>query len=79
MKENVLDVLMYLFENYIDSELDMFPDQDSLRIELMDAGFTHTEVEKAFTWLEGLASLKESSGDNLPSAKHAIRMVSCYS
>ena len=34
MKENVLDVLMYLFETYVDAEDDPEPDQNELRIEL---------------------------------------------
>lgn len=55
MKENVLDVLMYLFENYLDDDTDVQPDRESLRIELEEAGFPNTEVTKAFEWLEGLA------------------------
>jgi len=74
MKENVLDVLMYLFENYMDSEIAMFPDQESLKTELMDAGFTHNEVDKAFDWLEGLASLKEQAMHTIPLANRSIRL-----
>ena len=39
MKENVLDVLMYLFETYVDTEEDPEPDQHELRDELSRAGF----------------------------------------
>lgn len=74
MKENVLDVLMYLFENYMDSEIAMFPDQESLKTELMDAGFTNNEVDKAFDWLEGLASLKEDAINTIPVANNSIRI-----
>ena len=74
MKENVLDVLMYLFENYMDSEIAMFPDQESLKMELMDAGFTNNEVDKAFDWLEGLASLKEDAINTVPVANNSIRV-----
>lgn len=56
MKENVLDVLMYLFENYLDDETDVQPDREILRIELEEAGFDRHEVNKAFNWLEGLAA-----------------------
>ena len=55
MKENILDVLMYLFENYMDEEILVNYDQELLKIELMEAGFPSIEVSKAFTWLEGLA------------------------
>ncbi len=55
MKENVLDVLMYLFENYIYDEPDDTPDRDSLRSTLLEAGFSAGEISKAFNWLDVLA------------------------
>ena len=63
MKENVLDVLMYLFENYMNSESGQESDQDSLRQELEDAGFHRGEIYKAFAWLEELA---EQQGEKTP-------------
>lgn len=62
MKENVLDVLMYLFENYMDEEDIINPDRDELKVELQEAGFGNGEVEKAFSWLDGLASLSNIDG-----------------
>lgn len=62
MKENVLDVLMYLFENYMVEQVETNPDQETLKVELAEAGFARAEINKAFTWLEGLALLQE----NLP-------------
>jgi len=55
MKENVLDVLMYLFENYFYEETEDQPDRASLEQNLHEAGFTNGEIEKAFRWLDGLA------------------------
>ena len=55
MKENVLDVLMYLFENYFYEEPEEQPDRDSLEQNLHEAGFTNGEIDKAFKWLDGLA------------------------
>ena len=55
MKENVLDVLMYLFENYFYEETEDQPDRASLEQNLHEAGFTNGEIEKAFKWLDGLA------------------------
>lgn len=60
MKETVLDVLMYLFDNYEDEDVKMIPDQDALRGQLRKAGFAEREVDKAFDWLEGLATQKEN-------------------
>jgi Smg protein len=55
MKENVLDLLMYLFENYIYDEPETTPDRDSLSDSLEEAGFSSAEIDRAFSWLDGLA------------------------
>jgi Smg protein len=56
MKENIFDVLMYLFENYMEEEVDILPDSDAIRTELLEAGFQQIAVSKAFDWLESLNS-----------------------
>ena len=55
MKENIFDVLMYLFENYLEDEIETLPDSDVIRTELLEAGFESLEVSKAFDWLESLS------------------------
>ncbi|MEQ1485867.1 DUF494 domain-containing protein [Methyloglobulus sp.] len=55
MKETIFDVLMYLFEHYMEDELEILPDSDSVRTELLEAGFETCEVNKAFVWLESLS------------------------
>ena len=55
MKENVLDVLMYLFETYVDADAEPEPDQSQLRGELVRAGFGGVEIDRALDWLDGLA------------------------
>ena len=57
MKEGVLDILIYLFENYFDAETEdgFEPDRETLTLELERAGFPGTEVERALCWLEDLA------------------------
>ena len=62
MKENVLDVLMYLFETYVEAEEDPEPDQNELRTELARAGFGDGEIERALDWLDGLTNQQESLG-----------------
>ncbi len=54
MKENIFDVLIYLFENYIDDDIDLFPDSEGIKDELLQAGFEQGEVNNAFEWLETL-------------------------
>ncbi len=54
MKETVLDVLMYLFETFVDSEDEPDPDRLELRDELERAGFREYEIDRALDWLDGL-------------------------
>ena len=65
MKENVLDVLMYLFETYVDAEEEPEPDQNELRNELSRAGFGDSEIDRALDWLDGLTDDHESRNYNL--------------
>lgn len=59
MKETVLDVLMYLFENYQHGEFSDMENQDTLRDELTAAGFPAEEVDHAFAWLDGLSDQQQ--------------------
>jgi Smg protein len=76
MKESVLDVLIYLFENYADpafpSEIESdqseiendSPDgsaRDALRDELQLAGFRATAIDSALDWFDALAASTEKS------------------
>lgn len=56
MKESVFDVLMYLFENYMEEGPEFRPDQQALTHELAEAGFRKGEIRKAFAWLEALSA-----------------------
>ena len=60
MKENVLDVLMYLFETYVDTDEDPEPDQNELRDELARAGFGDAEIDRALDWLDGLTEHQDN-------------------
>ena len=55
MKETLLDVLLYLFENYFYDDPDAVRDRDSLQAGVIQAGFSPAEVSKAFDWLDALA------------------------
>jgi Smg protein len=56
MKDNIFDVLIYLFENYMEDDVGILPDSDVIRTELLEAGFEQLEVNKAFDWLDSLSS-----------------------
>jgi len=65
MRENVLDVLMYLFQSYIAGELDLDSDQELLKDELSEAGFPPGDINKAFAWLEGLAERRNGGREEV--------------
>ena len=54
MRENTLDVLFYLFDNYSDVD-DVTQNREVLQGYLKDAGFPKNHISKAFDWLESLA------------------------
>ena len=74
MKENMLDVLMYLFENYMNDEIEFSTDEDALRSELLDAGFHKAEISKAFDWLEGLAHRQSDTTQPVPRNTSSLRI-----
>ena len=55
MNENLIDVLIYIYENYMDAEESVPTDQIMLEEELVDALFLEGEIKKAFNWLDELA------------------------
>lgn len=55
VNENVIDVLIYIYENYMDPEESAPTDQIMLEEELVQAGFPQGEIKKAFNWLDELA------------------------
>lgn len=57
MKQNVVDVLMYLFENIITDENPIFPEHEHMFDRLEDMGFPQHEIFLAFDWLEDLAEI----------------------
>lgn len=60
MKENVIDVLMFLFDNYLSIDEGMPTDEMTLACELQEAGFEAKNITKAFDWLGELADIKQA-------------------
>ncbi len=54
MNESMVDVLIYLYENYMDGEVHPPIDQDELEEELSEAGFSGDDIRKALDWLDDL-------------------------
>lgn len=71
-EETILDVLLFLFENYFYDDPDAVRDRDSLQAGLIQAGFSPTEISKAFDWLEELANQRPSLAE--PRAGGPVRV-----
>ena len=59
MKENVLEVLFYLYKYYLNIDTDWDNNQqDDIVEELEEQGFNRSKIAKAFRWVEQLKSDK---------------------
>ena len=77
MKENVLDVLMYLFETYVDTDEEPEADHNELRDELSRAGFGDPEIDRALDWLDGLTEHQDGLAFNAQTA-HGTRIYNDF-
>lgn len=77
MKEDMLEVLIYLFENYIIDSDTFEPGQKELAEELAGAGFPGEEIEKAFVWLEDLLDVIEQDAE-LPAVQFGSNAIRFY-
>jgi len=76
MKTEVLDILMYLFETYLDDEQSDIPNEGNIRNELAKIGFQDEKVTKAFDWLDDLAILKDNFNNIEQLEKNSFRLFS---
>src|SRR3990167_1854314 len=69
----MFEVLMYLFENYMDGSIALNLDQDTIVNELEMAGFNRSEIGRSLDWLTGLSHTQETAQIWPQSTTHAIR------
>ncbi|MCK9489012.1 MAG: DUF494 domain-containing protein [Xanthomonadales bacterium] len=74
MKENILDVLLYLFENFVYDDPDSLNDRDSLQADLHQAGFSPSEINRAFDWLDALARERPQLAVHATGADRPVRV-----
>jgi Smg protein len=74
VKDNVLDLLIYLFENYMSADDEPRPDRNILKLELDKAGFAEPDIERALEWLDGLSG--EQLGKVAEATARAVRVFS---
>lgn len=75
LRENMLNVLMYLFENHMQDNCELTINRDQLISELNQIGFHQEAINKALNWLEGLTKQQETML-NSPPQKSSIRIFS---
>lgn len=61
MKEDMFEVLMYLFENHMQSDCKLHITEKDLMAELVTAGFHSLTIDKALDWLDGLLLIQEQT------------------
>ena len=74
-RENMLEVLMYLFENHMQNNCHINISVDKLAIELQQIGFKNETIQRALNWLTNLAVQQHSITNNPPQAT-SIRIFS---
>ncbi|MCK4706744.1 MAG: DUF494 domain-containing protein [Gammaproteobacteria bacterium] len=77
IKQSVVDVLMFLFEEYLGESNEAMDERDNMQVLLEEVGFQHQEIDQAFNWLEDLAALREGS-DCIPAQTDSIRIFSDF-
>ncbi|TKB51917.1 DUF494 family protein [Ferrimonas aestuarii] len=73
----MFDILMYLFETYVQSDVELLLDREELTEELSRAGFRADEIGKALVWIEKLAALQEA-GDQPYLYANPVKTVRVY-
>jgi len=67
----MFEVLMFLFENYMDGNVTLKMDNDAVVLELERVGFDRFEIDRALDWLNGLNEFQEAVQSQL--STNAIR------
>jgi Smg protein len=75
IKQSVVDVLMFLFEQYLGEDSDSMDERDHMQVRLEEVGFDNQEIDQAFDWLEDLATIRDDK-DFAPLQKSSIRIFS---
>ena len=73
MNENLIDVLIFIYENYMDAD-NQPQDQILLEEELANAGFSSEEIHKAFDWLDELAWRQGALTEAAGTSQHSVRI-----
>lgn len=64
MKEELFEVLMYIFENHISRDRPEQASEEVLFRELSEAGFTPEIIDTAFEWLDNIAAIHNAEAQS---------------
>ncbi len=76
MNENIIDVLIYIYETYMDGEKQLPSDQILIEEHLLKVGFHEGEINKAFDWLDELAWRQGVLHENGDFSQASMRLYS---
>lgn len=79
MKENVFNVLVYLFDNYLDDNMENPANSNKVRAELAQAGVEPVIVDHAFECLDSLIQKADATSNVTPAlriftSKEAVKL-----
>lgn len=73
MNEHLVDILIYLYEYYMDADEESTSDHSDLHQELTQAGFPEKLINQAFDWMDELV-LRQGESDFQGRSPHAMRI-----
>ncbi len=76
MNENIIDLLLYLFEHYLYDNPEQAIDRSQIHNNLREAGFSSPAIDKAFDWLESLSSHYDTVQLNENISAQSVRVFS---
>ncbi len=69
----MFEVLMFLFENYMDGNISLKMDNQTIISELERFGFIRYEIDRALAWLHGLNEFQKTAENAPKITPHAMR------
>jgi len=76
MKDNVMEVLMYIFDHFYEDDNHLRMPQEEISTMLDQAGFDSADVTHALWWLDGLVELCDQADDGSLSRAPGFRAIS---
>lgn len=76
MKENVMEVLMYVFEHFYETDNILSLPREEIETMLDQVGFPEKDIKRSMCWLDELVDLCDQAEDNSIEQTSRTRMIS---